>query len=261
MKIENYGAGARCDHVMRGLLEMESRGEIPAVVERIILLPIPSSRDRRHVTGTDRLIDDLLSDAGEGDLLIGYGIPQASADSVSRRGGMVYDAMYDESFQEENAYVSALGALGYILTQLGCTPGDMRVGIVGYGRIGSILTRFLLFFGARVRVYTSNEQARAELGACGVESVYLARGERVIPDIAGLDLIVNTAPTDLSDTFPEGTLPLGLRLIELASGQNFCGVTGVESLPSIPDRLYPSSAGRIYFRAIREYILSLECGA
>ena len=257
MKIENYGAGARCEYVMRELLEMESRGEIPPAIERIVLLPIPSSRDRLHVTGTDRLIDDILSDVGDGDLVIGYGIPQASADGASRRGCTVYDAMYDEGFQEENARISAIGALGYILTELGRVPSDMNIGVVGYGRIGSILTRFLLFFGARVRVYTSNEQARAELGACGVESVYLARGERVIPDIYDLDLIVNTAPTDLSDTFPDGSLPSGLRLIELASGNNFDGVTCVESLPSIPDRKYPVSAGRIYFRAVMEYILSL----
>lgn len=258
MKIENYGTGARCEYVMRELMGMDSRGEIPPRLLRIILLPIPSSRDRVHVTGTERLIDELLADAGEGDLLIGYGIPAEAAHAAAERGSLVYDAMYDEQFQRENAFISAVGALGYILTELGRVPSDMHVGVVGYGRIGAHLTRFLLFLGARVRVYTSSDSTLAELGACGVECVYMSRDAHAIPSIDGLDLIVNTAPTDLSSTFPDGAVPRSLRLIELASGKNFDGVCGVEPLPSIPDRFYPDSAGRSYFRAIGKYIFDIS---
>lgn len=257
MKIENYGAGARCELVMRGLMDMDSRRELPPSVSRIILLPIPSSRDKVHVTGTDRLLGEVLSDAGNGDLLIGYGIPMEDASDVASRGGVIYDAMLDENFQQENARVSALGALGYILTEMKRTPEDMYIGIVGYGRIGAELVRLLLFFGARVRVYTSRDQTRRELGAFGVESTFMERSARAIPNIDGLDLIVNTAPTDLSATFETGGLPDGVRLIELASGKNFEGVAGVEYLPSIPDRMYPISSGQIYFRAVREHILGM----
>ena len=257
MKIENYGTGARCELVMRGLMDMESRGELPSSVSRIILLPIPSSRDKVHVTGTDRLLSEVLSDTGRGDLLIGYGIPLSDVHDVESRGGMVYDAMLDEDFQQENARISALGALGYILTEMKRTPEDMHIGIVGYGRIGAELVRLLLFFGARVRVYTSREQTRRELGVCGIESSFMERGAHIIPDTDGLDLIVNTAPTDLAATFGPGELPDGVRLIELASGKNFEGVAGVEYLPSIPDRMYPISSGRIYFRAVRDHICGM----
>jgi hypothetical protein len=41
-----------------------------------------------------------------------------------------------------------------------------------------------------------------------------------------------------------------VRVIELASGENFRGIEGVERLPSIPDRFYGKSAGKTYFSYI-----------
>ena len=253
MKIENYGVGERCAEAMRRFLRAEEQGELPRSVRRLIILPIPTSRDGVHLTATDLTVSEVLGEVGSGDAVAGYGIPKACRDMLACRGAAVYDAAEDEEFLAANAALTAIGTVGYILTEFSRAPSDLRFGVVGYGRIGALLVRYLLFFGAKIRIYTTKNLTRLELGECGVETVLIERDSPRI-DIDGIDCLINTAPTSLSESFPEGRLPDGVRVLELASGENFSGVSGVERLPSIPDRLYGKSAGGEYYRAIKKYV-------
>jgi hypothetical protein len=45
-----------------------------------------------------------------------------------------------------------------------------------------------------------------------------------------------------------------MRVIELASGENFPLISGVERLPSIPEKMYPDSAGYLYYKAITRFL-------
>ncbi len=252
MKIENYGVGKRCAEVMRRLLISEEQGELPSSLKRIILLPIPSSRDRLHITGSERLLSEVLSDAGVGCLVCGYAIPENEAKRARENGADVFDAALCEDFMLENSRISAIGALGYILTEIGRVPADVCFGIVGYGRIGKELARMLVFLGGRVKIYTSRTLTRVELGECGIESLYTDYSLGL--DLSGVDVLINTAPTSLTSSFPSGNIPDGLTVIELASGENFGNIEGVRRLPGIPDKMYPPSAARAYFRVIEKYI-------
>ena len=171
-------------------------------------------------------------------------------------GSAVIDLCYDEDFQAENADLSALGTLGYILSSERRAPCDIRFGVVGYGRIGSRITRMLMFLGARVKVYTSRPGVCIALGECGVDSVCMSESDCQDYDFSGIQIVINTAPKDMSEAFSGGKLPDGMRLIELASGDNFDGVEGVERLPSIPEKMYPESAGGAYARAVKRLILN-----
>lgn len=250
MKIENYGSGGRTRELMRCLLSLDGEGGAPPWVERIIILPIPTSRDGVHITDTDRLICEVLSDISPGDFVAGYAIPPEDVEIVEAQGGVCFDASGDGVFLRENARISALGALGTLLTSCGASPEDLAIGVVGYGRIGAYLTEMLMYHGGRVIVYTSNNATRLRLGELGVPTLAYDRGTGVLPEVGALDVLINTAPIPLGATFPEG-IGEGLTVIELASGNNFAGVEGVVRLPSIPDRLYPTTAGRIYFEAVK----------
>lgn len=252
MIIENFGAGARCAETLRLLLKAEADGKLPASIKRIVLLPIPTSKDRVHLCGTDKLLDEVFADVGEGDFIAGYGIENSLTISMRRRGALVYDALEDEQFLVENARQTALGALGYILSTTDTALTDTRFSIIGYGRIGSQLLRMLLFLGAKVKVYSGRKNTCLALGECGVEAQFLERGAR-LPKIDG-EIIINTAPTDLSSSFEKGSLPKNLRVIELASGENFRGIEGIERLPGIPDKSYGKSAGLAYFKSILNYL-------
>ena len=249
MKIENYGAGGRCAEAMRLLMGVEHDS-----IKRVILLPIPTSRDGTHLTGSERLLRDVLGEAGRGDLVVGYSIPKADAEYISSRGASVYDVSGDEEFLDENAIITAIGTLEYLFCNFDLVPSDMHIGIIGYGRIGRHLARMLLFLGAKIRIYTSKNLTRVELGERGVERREINYGAPMLDDLGNLDVLINTAPTPLGACFADGRIPKGLCVIELASGDNFRGVDGVVRLPSVPEKSYPISAGRAYFHAIQKYM-------
>ena len=243
MSIETYGTGER--------LRVAASLSVPFGIERrIILLPVPTTRDGVTVTATDIRLSEVISDVGENTYIFGYGIPSEISCAATGDGALVYDLSLDEEYLLENASLTALGAVGYILTTARRALSESSVGIIGYGRIGEALSRLLLFLGASVSVFTTRDSLRRSLGELGLG----ARGMSSPLDLSGIDILINTAPRDLSSEFLHG-LPLGMRLIELASGENFKGVEGVERLPGLPERYFPESAGRTYASAVKRALL------
>ena len=74
-------------------------------------------------------------------------------------------------------------------------------------------------------------------------------------DLSGLDVLINTAPAPI---FTKESIPEGLRIMELASGENFAGIPGVEKYPSVPARMFPYSAGRAWGKAIERHLIHLR---
>jgi hypothetical protein len=244
MSIETYGTGERLRVAARLSAEL-------GLKPHITLLPVPTTRDKKYVANTDILLEDTLENARKGSIIAGYGLPEEYRRCAEALGASVLDLFCDEEYQCENAYLTALGTLGYIMTTDRRAVSDLRFGIVGYGRIGSRLVRMLLFLSAQVRIYTSKLLSRLDLGECGIDSV--SDGEDAL-DFSGIDVLINTAPKDMRSSFPGGKIPEGMRVIELASGNNFAGVEGVEKLPALPEKMYPESAGSAYFKALKRFI-------
>lgn len=217
-------------------------------VDRVILLPIPTTRDNSAVLNTNIYINDVLKEVKCGDVVSCYGLPTNYLEAARERGARVIDLAFDEDFLYENAELTALCTLGILLNTTDRSPRDLSVGVVGYGRIGKRLTNVLLYLGARVRVYTSREATRIDLCEYGVASA--ASTERA--DLSGLDILINTAPAVI---FGRDAVPPDLRVIDLASGDNFPG-RDVERYPSVPAKMLPFSAGRAWGRAIERFIVN-----
>lgn len=250
MKIDNYGSSKRGEWVAEKLRGLDASCPSLCGIERIILLPIPTTRDGVHITGTDKLISDVLLDVECGDFVVGYGIPAEDIEIICAAGGRCFDVSGDESFLSENARLTAVGTVGYILTNFKKAPEKMTFGIVGYGRIGSRLVEMLLYFGAEVKVYTTKNATRVALGECGINTSLICAEACGIDEPLGVDVLINTAPTPLYNTFSGGRVPHGLSVIELASGNNFGDTEGIIRLPSVPDRMYPESASLAYYEAV-----------
>ena len=247
MSIETYGMGER--------LRVAARLSGEAfTAEHLILLPIPTTRDKKYITNTEILLKDTLVNGGYGSLVVGYGLPDWYIALATEKKCEILDLSSDEDFLAENAYITAYGTLGYLLTTSVYAPDALKFGIVGYGRIGRALTRILLFLGAKVRVYTSRSLTRLDLGEVGIGSCSSAQLSDAKEDFSDEDIIINTAPKDMRPHFKDGKISHGMRVIELASGNNFEGVEGVEKLPNLPERMYPESAGNAYFAAIKRFM-------
>ena len=244
MNIKTFGKGERlavCGDILESAAGLCKYSEI-------IILPIPTSKDGVHLTGCESTLSELVASVGEGSFVLGYGIPQSFVEDMEDRGAVVCDAEGDECFLTRNAELTALGTVGIMLTSSKRSPSELRVGIIGYGRIGKQLLRLLLFLGASVRVFTRKSSTRIELCSYGVDAEMSSEG-----DYSGFDFIVNTAPERiLGDESAEKALTDG-RIIDLASGDNFPELDGITKLGGIPGLMYPVSAGRVYAEAAIRY--------
>ncbi len=245
MTIKVFGGGDRVK-IAAEVLAKKLDELFPDSDKNLIILPIPTTRDRMSITGSDTRLEELLNITKKGDMIAGYGIPPGLRMILENRGALVYDSADDEAFLLENARITAHGALGRILTETERDLSELKVGIIGYGRIGSALSELLLFLGSSVRIYTANRRKVSMLAESGADVKELTPKEKY----DGLDILINTAPHRLMTPKKEEELHRrGVKMIELASGKNFTS-EWVVLMPSIPDRMYPLSAGRLYAKHI-----------
>ena len=242
MEILSFGGGRRMREC-QGLLESLT-AELSG---RLILLPIPTTRDNIYVKDTDMPLSGILPLLGKGDLLVGYNIPKSIFLGAENLGCAVYDAGRDERFLYENALISAKGALGYVLTNFPKDVSDLKIGIIGYGRIGRELLRCLICLGSRPILYTGRREVAMELGKDGVDCRVISDD----PDPSGLDLLINTSPAlEINiDRLDEKT-----SVIDLASGNVFPPDPRLVKLASIPDVYYPLTAGRLYAEGVLRFL-------
>ena len=244
MKIHIVGKDERLK-VCAALLESNGGLNIPA----IRLLPIPVSRDGVSINGTGKEFDEFFSDTSAGDVIVAYSAPRRVRELASERGAVLLDPERDEEYLVANARLTAMGALGRILTEERSAPCQLSVGVIGYGRIGQCIVRYLMFLGARVRVFTSRAELRRDLqmlGICGVDSCSLSENASAL---LGLDILLNTAPVSLlTPSFAQALE--GTRVIELASGKNIPDTIAHEIWSAIPAQVYPKSAGAALYDSI-----------
>lgn len=241
MEILSFGGGRRMRECVR-LLE----SVVGPLSGRLILLPIPTTRDNIYINGTDLTLGSVVPLLTGESTLVGYNIPRDLINNAEEVGAVVYDAGRDERFLMENAIISARGAIGYLLTNFTRDIADMKIGIIGYGRIGRALLRYLICLGSSPILYTRRQEVAVELGSSGVDCRVIGDG----CDTGGLDLLINTSPTagiSIDDLDPM------TKIIDLASGKPFPTSDRVTKLSSIPDAMYPLTAGRLYAEGILRF--------
>lgn len=214
---------------------------------KILVLPIPTTRDNIFINSTAITIKSAVDFLDENPVVVGYGIPTEIVDRAEKIGVKVFDASKDEEFLLANAKISANGALGYILTHSLRDMGDMKIGIVGYGRIGREMTRLCLLFGANVRVYTAREGTAIELCEMGIDARIIDSDS----DFSDIHILVNTTP---KRQIAESKIPKEIEIIDLASGSIFEPSERLIKLSSIPEAFYPQTAGRLYAEAVLRFL-------
>ena len=235
-----------------------------------VILPLPASADgvRVHcpLQETDvSLRLSVLSDAIAGRILLGGRISEAIRCLAEQKGICVIDYYESETLQLKNALPTAEGALAIAMRELPVTLSGVRAGVVGYGRIGSLLAQKLQALGAEVTVYA---RRREPLTVASLQhhrtGMLWCDPFRIQPPFGEQRVIFNTVPHRIFTKEVLETLPKDCVLIDLASApggidHNAARALGICSVwgTALPGKCAPESAGIILAQTLTELLEEL----
>ena len=153
------------------------------------------------------------------------------------------------------------GAVAKIIELTEITIHNAKVGIVGQGTIGSLLTHTLVLLGAHVTVAARSPVQRAAAEAIGATSVHL---NRLADHAHGLDMLLSTVPVQVVGEEVLRRLPSGSLVMDLAAppggvdleraaqlGHNTCWARGLGNRA-------PVTVGASQWEGIRKRIEQIE---
>lgn len=192
-----------------------------------------------------------LTGVRDGDVLVCGKLDESAKACCATAGVRVRYFSEDETFAAENARLTAEGALGIILEHSMLSLADMKVLIVGFGRIGAALCRLLSPLGVDFDVVTTASPRPARAFAARVFTPAEA-------DFSRYDVVVNTAPEQLFTDEQALALPADGVYIDLASrpAVNLKMLTGLGLdagiYPALPAKCCPKSAARAMMNFVTE---------
>lgn len=162
---------------------------------QIIVGGIPFLTDEDYINlpcSEEKLkFSDVLDKIPENSLLIAGRITQSTVEKLSKKNVKCIDIIKREEMAVLNAVPTAEGAVSILLQELPKTLMDSTILIVGYGRIGKILSRMFSGFGTEVWVAARKYSDLAWIEAQGFKPVPFPQIDRYIGD---MDAVVNTVP-------------------------------------------------------------------
>ncbi len=180
-----------------------------------VILPLPAVKDGfLNAPLSDRKItvSELARIIPEGSTVCA-GMPSPEmCDLLSARKIAVHDYAADEAFAVYNAAVTAEGAVSLLMQSMRKTLFGSRVLVVGYGRIGRLLTQKLAALGVKTYILTRNAGSKAYAESAGINALSVGTESAVL---SAFDAVINTAPAEMISSL--AALKKSCVLIELAS--------------------------------------------
>ena len=229
---------------------------------KTVVLPYPVSPDGVYlnsvVNGSGIKLDtlfDAISKANIKKVICGAFKPSAYA-MASEKGIEVYDYGKSEALMLKNALCTAEGAIEIAMRELPINVHASKCAVIGYGRIGRLLSQRLIALGASVTVFARKSEAIAAAQTEMARAMHLSKMSNELGDT---DVIFNTAPSLVLDQHVLLNLKRDVLIIDLASSPGGVDFNKVHELGikviwalSLPGKCSPKSAGII----IGEEILS-----
>ena len=191
----------------------------------------------------------------EGVTVFGGMIPPEIKGLLENKGYTIVDLLENETFNYLNAIPTAEGALSLAISHTKITLKGSLCLVIGYGRIGRVLSRALKGIGAEVAVIARKERDRAEAESEGCNAKDYGHLSSLC---ASADVIFNTVPSVVIGEDALKNIPKDTPIIELASKPG--GIDSVSALKygtriisaqSLPGRVAPKSAGKIIAKCVR----------
>lgn len=254
----------RCGELPRGVAASASAQT--AVMEAdAVLLPIPCMADDRLLNAPLAAhpvsMRELISCA-QGGIWFAGRVGGEYTDMAAERGIRLVDYSLREEFGVRNAVPTAEGAVGIAMGELPVTIHGARSLVIGYGRIGRVLSRMLQGLGSSVTVAARREEHRAWISCDGNIPIKPSDMARYAADS---DVIFNTVPQVLLDAELLSHVGENTPIIDLASKPGGVDIE-VAKLQnkrviwalSLPAKVAPITSGRIIFDCVSSILRDEE---
>ena len=232
-----------------------------------VILPLPVSRDGENISmpladGCRLSIEKLCTLMAESKsrLLCGGKIPKKAVSLCADNGIDVFDYYERDEFAIANAIPTAEGAIEIAMRETPTTLDGSLALVIGYGRIGKVLTKLLAALGVKVTASARKASDIAWIRAAGYE---FTRTEKLAELLAEkrFDMIFNTVPhTVLGRNELEAIGKYGL-IIDLASKPGGVDIEAADKLGinviwalSLPGKVAPVTSGRIIADTVLGYL-------
>ena len=219
------------------------------------VLPLPATKDGNNVFAPfakfDIPIAEVLENIRKDTLLLGGRMGEIAK-------GRAIDYSQREDFAILNAIPTAEGAIKLAIEHTKKTVCGMNTAVLGFGRVGKILSKTLISLGANVTVFARRTDALAWAKAffCKAEHISELNGH-----ISSFDCIFNTVPSKIIYTKDLALIKNEAVIIELASlpgcvAAEDAAKAGVSLIDArgLPGKITPQSAGNIIFETLKEII-------
>jgi len=236
------------------LSETEDLGE--AIEDSdIVIGPVPCTNDNEllNMPFHDEKIHicEIFKKMKENQLFIAGRINDRISQMAGDYGIRLFDILEREEMAVLNAIPTAEGAVQIAMEELPITLNGSRSLIIGFGRVGKVLSKMLHGIGAEVFVATRKYSDMAWLKAYGIKPVYINDLSMYLSD---MDVIFNTVPSRILDGEKLEKLGKECLVIDLASkpgGVDFerakmLGIKVIWAL-SLPGKVAPVTAA-IYIK-------------
>ena len=224
-----------------------------------IILPMPVSSEpgmlNTPYSAAHISVEKILACADSNTAVFGGKIDKSLTDMLERRHLFYTDYLKSEPLAVRNAAVTAEGAIGIAIESMPRTIDGANILLLGYGRIGRLLSQKLRLLGGHVTVAARSAEARAWAQAEGCRTAEIAQMDALLPNA---ELIFNTVPSEILNSDLLSLLKKDCLLIDLASLPGgfdlLCaqkiGLRSIRAL-SLPGRTAPYTAAEIIADEIR----------
>ena len=234
-----------------------------------LMLPLPTSLDGIHLStpmlsleNTLRM-DTFFSVARDKVWLVGR-LGEALRLRAEQEKIRLIDYFDNEILQLKNAIPTAEGAIEIAMRELPVVLDGTKVAVIGYGRIGEVLSAKLKSLGASVTVWARRPEVcvRAEvMGYSSKQIVFGVQNESNLTFDRDTRVIFNTVPSRLLTREILETLDSNCLVIDLASAPGGVDMEAAKELgvrfiwaTALPGKCAPESAGIILGQTVHSVL-------
>ncbi len=238
-----------------------------------LILPLPVSGDNYKLSmplsdAEPLTLTELAGiAAAEGiKLVCGGKLPHGFCELCDARGVEVFDYYEKEEFSVANAIPSAEGAIEIAMHELPITLFGASALVIGYGRIGKVLSKLLKAFGTNVTASARKASDLAWIKADGITPVKTYELDELL-DKQRFDMIFSTVPHTVLTAKELSKIRAGTLIVDLASKPGGVDIEESKKLShnviwalSLPGKVAPVTSGHIIADTVLAHLKKYEGG-